>query len=348
MSMDGGLIAVLGAGSIGLYIGGRLAATGSRVRFIGRERLAAEIAANGLRLTDQVGSDLRLAPGSVDFRTDPMGLTKADLILLTVKAGDTEAAGAELARYAPRDALIISFQNGIGNEDVLRRLLPGRTILPGMVPFNVVRQPNSTFKQATGGALDIEKSAALEPWLDAFRRAGLPLSQHGSLRSIQWGKLLMNLNNAISGLSGLPLREELSQRDYRRCLALAQQEALAAMHAADIQPARMTPLPPKWLPHFLRLPDWIFLRLAGRIMSIDPAARSSMIDALDTGRKTDVDWLNGEIVRLAEGQGLTAPANRRLVDLIHRTEAASRRRWSGPELWAELKAVSNLRTGKRP
>lgn len=334
------LIVVFGAGSIGCYIGGRLAATGSKVRFIGRERLGKAVAVEGLHLTDHLGADLRVPAESVDYRADPMGLTRADMVLVTVKAGDTEAAGEALAKYAPRDALIVSFQNGIGNEDVLRRMLPGRTVLPGMVPFNVVQLPGSTFKQASGGALDIERNDALAPYLDAFQRAGLPLRQHEEFRPVQWGKLLMNLNNAISGLSGLPLREELSQHDYRKCLALAQDEALAAMAAAGIRPAKLTPLPPGWLPHLLRLPDWIFLRLASSIMSIDPAARSSMIDALDTGRKTDVDWLNGAIVRLAEKHGLKASANAKLVELIHASETGTRKRWSGRELLRELRSAS--------
>lgn len=333
-------IVVFGAGSIGCYVGGRLAATGARVRFVGRERMAQRIAAEGLRLTDHRGADLRLEPGTVDYRTDPMALTRATLVLVTVKAGDTEAAGAEIARHAPKDAVVVSFQNGIGNEDILRRLLPGRTVLAGMVPFNVVQLPGATFRQASGGALDVEESAALTPFLPAFEKAGLPLTRHAEFRPVQWGKLLLNLNNAISGLSGLPLREELSQRPYRQCLALAQEEALAAMKAAGIRPARLTPLPPALVPWLLRLPDWLFLRIAGNMLAIDPAARSSMIDALDAGKKTDVDWLNGEIVRLAENNGLAAPINRRLVELIHAGEHGTRRRWTGPDLLRELRSAS--------
>lgn len=334
------LIVVFGAGSIGCYVGGRLAATGSRVRFIGRERLAKTIAAEGLHLTDHRGADLRVPAGAVDYRTDPIGLSKAGMVLVTVKAGDTEATGKALAEYAPRDALIVSFQNGIGNEDILRKALPGRTVLAGMVPFNVVQLPGSTFRQASNGDLDIEKSGHLDPYLSAFERAGLPLHQHADFRPIQWGKLLMNLNNAISGLSGLTLREELSQRPYRQCLALAQSEALAAMSEAGIRPAKLTPLPPSLMPYLLRLPNWIFLRLASSVMAIDPAARSSMIDALDTGRRTDVDWLNGEVVRLAEKHGLTAPANAKLVELIHASVAGPRKRWSGPDLLRELRSAS--------
>ncbi|WP_274627450.1 2-dehydropantoate 2-reductase [Arvimicrobium flavum] len=333
------LIAVFGAGSIGCYVGGRLAAAGARVRFIGRERMAKQVATEGLRLTDHLGADRRVPPGEVDYRTDPAALGDADLVLVTVKAGDTEAAAASVARYAPGKALVVSFQNGIGNEEILRRALPGRTVLGGMVPFNVVQLPGSTFKQASGGALDVEKSDALAPFLAAFEAAGLPLHQHAEFRPIQWGKLLLNLNNAISGLSALPLREELSQRAYRRCLALAQREALAAMKAAGIRPAKLTPLPPSLVPWLLELPDWLFLRLASNMLAIDPAARSSMIDALDSGRRTDVDWLNGEIVRLAERNGVPASVNRRLVELIHESVAGPRRRWSGDDLLRELRAA---------
>lgn len=336
----GPLIAVFGAGSIGCYVGGRLAATGTRVRLIGRERMGAAIAANGLRLTDYRGADLRLAPGAVDYRTDPQALAGADLVLVTVKAGDTAETAAILAEHAPKSALFISFQNGIGNEDVLRAALPGRVVLAGMVPFNVVQLPGATFKQASQGALDVERHATLAPFLPAFARAGLPVTQHADFRPVQWGKLLLNLNNAISGLSGLPLREELSQRAYRQCLAMAQREALAAMHAAGIRPAKLTAVPPAWVPPIISLPNWLFLRLASKMLEIDPSARSSMIDALDAGRRTDVDWLNGEIVRLAQKSGLAAPVNRRLVELVHETESGTRRMWTGPALLDELRRAA--------
>ncbi|WP_442581081.1 2-dehydropantoate 2-reductase [Mesorhizobium sp. ASY16-5R] len=331
-------ICVFGAGSIGCYIGGRLAVTGAKVRLIGRPRFGEAIAKGGLRLADHLGADFWLEPGSVDYQTDPKTLADAALVLVTVKAGDTTSTAAVLAEHAPSQAIIISFQNGIANEEILRAALPGRTVLAGMVPFNVVQLAGPTFKQATQGALDIEASAAILPFLPIFEKAGLPLTQHADFRPVQWGKLLLNLNNAVSGLSGLTLREELSQRAYRQCLAMAQREALAAMKAAGIRPAKLTSLPPALVPWLLGLPDWLFLRLAGSVLEVDPAARSSMIDALDAGRRTDVDWLNGEVIRLAEKNGVPAPVNRKLVKLVHEAETGNRRRWSGPDLLAQLRS----------
>src|SRR5688500_11104044 len=108
-------ICIFGAGSIGCYVGGRLAAADAKVRFIGRERLATEIAAHGLHLTDYRGADIQVAAGDVDYRADPEGLAGADLVLVTVKAGDTAETAEILAKFTPSGAIVISFQNGIGN-----------------------------------------------------------------------------------------------------------------------------------------------------------------------------------------------------------------------------------------
>ena len=183
-----------------------------------------------------------------------------------------------------------------------------------MVPFNVVNRGRGAFHQGSEGALEVERHAALAGFESSFVAAGLPLVQQSDLRPVQWAKLLLNLNNSINALSGLPLKEQLSQRDYRRCVSLAQQEALALLEHAGIRPARLTPLPPGWIPTLLSSPDWLFARLANRMLAIDPLARSSMWEDLEAGRRTEVDWLNGEIVRLARGQGRAAPVNARLLD----------------------------------
>ena len=91
------------------------------VSFVGRERLAAEIAANGLRLTDYRGAELHVSGADVDYRTEPSAAADADLVLVTVKSGDTPSAGETLASFCKPDAIVVSFQNGIGNERELAR-----------------------------------------------------------------------------------------------------------------------------------------------------------------------------------------------------------------------------------
>ncbi|MGP3966095.1 ketopantoate reductase C-terminal domain-containing protein [Streptomyces sp. 6N223] len=117
---------------------------------------------------------------------------------------------------------------------------------------------------------------------------------------------------------------------------MAQREALRAYAAAGLGPARLTPVPPRWMPAVLCVPDAVFARVAGRMLAIDPLARSSMWEDLEAGRATEVDHLNGEIVTLARRHATRAPANERLVALVRDAEAGGRREWSGEELLAEL------------
>ncbi|WP_427896316.1 2-dehydropantoate 2-reductase [Kribbella sp. GL6] len=326
------MIAVYGAGGIGCYVGGRLAATGTPVTFVGRPRVATEVAAHGLRLTDYLGADLRVA--EVAFETSPEGAAGADLVLVTVKSAATAQAADELAEVLAPGAVVVSFQNGVRNAEVLRSRLPGR-VVAGMVPFNVLNRGGGVFHQGTEGKLDVQRDAALAPYAEAFERAGLPLTQHDDILPVQWSKLLLNLNNPINALSNLPLRDELSQRAYRRCLAAAQAEALGLLGVAGIRPAQLLAVPMERFPSVLRLPDFLFRRLAGKVLAVDPLARTSMWEDLEAGRPTEIDYLNGEVVRLAASLGQTAPVNARLVELIRAAES-TRRSWSGPELLREL------------
>jgi 2-dehydropantoate 2-reductase len=326
-------IVVYGAGGIGCYVGGRLAAAGASVGFVGRQRVADELAVHGLRLTDYLGADLRVA--DVRIETDPAAAAEADLVLVTVKSAATETAARELAQVLKPGAVVISFQNGIRNGDVLAARLDEQTVVTGMVPFNVLSRGGGVFHQGIAGALDVRRDAALTPYLELFAAAGLPLTQHDDMLPVQWAKLVINLNNPVNALSDLPVREQLSQRAYRRCLAAAQTEALGLLDAAGIKPAQLLPIPMHRFPTLLRLPDFLFRRLAGRVLAIDPLARSSMWQDLEAGRITEIDYLNGEVVRLASSVGREAPVNQRLVELVRAAET-DRRAWSGPEL---LKAL---------
>ena len=122
-------------------------------------------------------------------------------------------------------------------------------------------------------------------------------------------------------------------------LAAAQREALVQLQQRKQPIARLTPLPATWLPRLLELPDGVFRRFAHRLLAIDPLARSSLQDDLVAGRPTEIDWLQGEIVRLAEAMGQTAPVNHRLLELVHAAEQGGRRDWTGPELLNEIRAA---------
>jgi len=159
----------------------------------------------------------------------------------------------------------------------------------------------------------------------------VPLDLHADLLPVQWGKLMLNLNNPVNALSGLPLREELMQRGYRRCFASLIDEALGVLKVAGIAPAQVAAVPAHRLAGLLRLPDWIFRIVAARMLRIDAKARSSMADDLALGRRTEIDALSGEVVRLAREHGLSAPRNSRMVSLLEAWPQQPKR-WTARQL----------------
>ncbi|SIO57051.1 2-dehydropantoate 2-reductase [Paraburkholderia phenazinium] len=341
-------IFIYGAGSIGCYVGGRLLAGGSDVTFIGRARIADQLRDQGITLSRHDDSRWYVPPERADVSTDAASAAAADLVLVTVKSAATPTAAAELANVLRPGTIVVSFQNGVGNADVLRAALPQQTVLEGMVPFNVVERGPGGFHQGSAGELEIRQTPAMQPFVDEFRKAGLPLIQHADMLPVQWAKLLLNLNNAINALANRPLKEELSQRAYRLCLALAQREALALLKRAGIRPVKVTPLPATWIPNFLSLPDALFERLGRAMLTIDPLARSSMSDDLAAKRPTEIDWINGEVVSLAKRLEQTAPVNQRLCELVREAERSEvRPSWSGEALLAELRAATRASSARR-
>lgn len=333
-------ICIYGAGSVGCYIGGRLAASGAMVSFIARPRVRDELLSEGLRLSDYLGADLRVAAADIRCHTSADAARDADLVLVTVKSAASAEVARELAGVLKPDAIVLSLQNGLDNADTLQRGLPAHRVLAGMVPFNVVHHGHGHFHQGSEGVLDAARHPGLAVFLPQFERAGLPLMLRDDMTAVLWSKLLLNLNNPINALSGIPLKAELSQRAYRRCLALAQREALALISAAGLPLVRLTPLPPGWIPRLMDVPDFLFRRLASRMLQIDPLARSSMWEDLEAGRRTEIDWINGEVIRLAGRLGRHAPVNACLVALIRAAEQGGERAWSGEALLAELEAAS--------
>lgn len=310
---------VLGAGAIGLYVGGCLAAGGAGVRFIGRpQRRQDAVTAGGLHLTDLQGRDTQLPASAIDWSESPAGSPAPDLVLLCVKSRDTAAAMVALAGSVPPGTPVLSLQNGVENVDVARRNAPALTVLPGMVPFNVAQRGPGHYHQGTAGQLAVQDSAVTRRWAPAFAAAGLPLQLRDDMPAVQWGKLLLNLNNPVNALSGLGLRDQLLHPGWRRCTALLMDEALRVLAAAGIQPAQLTPLPPRALPWLMRLPTPLFRLAAARLLKIDPHARSSMADDVAAGRPTEIDALCGAVERLATHHGLTAPRQRHMIDLLQR------------------------------
>ena len=315
-------IVVAGAGAIGCFVGGMLAGAGRRVALLVRPRVKTEIERFGLRLTDFDGSEKKLGAGQLALSEDPSIFHSAGIVLVTVKSADTAAMAEQIAQHAPEDAVIVSLQNGVGNVGVLRERLGGRRVLAGMVPFNVIAMGEGRFHRSTSGDIHIGEDA--ENTAGKLSVAGLTMRASGDITGVQWGKLIINLNNALSALSDMPLAAQLASRDWRRLFADQMAEGLAVLKAAGIVPVSSTPMPMSWSPTLLRLPDAIFNAILGRTMKIDPEARSSMWQDLKQGRKTEIDFLQGAMIALAERNNVSVPLMRRIVALIKDAEAAGK------------------------
>jgi 2-dehydropantoate 2-reductase len=317
-------VAILGAGSIGCFIGGAWAAAGVPVTFIGRPRLSKDVDEFGLTLSDYGGWQAHLAPGEVDYRCGPEALEDAQVIALTVKSGDTGAAADEIAEHGTPGATVISFQNGVSNIDVLEQGLGGRfEVARGMVPYNVAYLGQGRFHKGVAGDLYAEQRAGVRALAEAVDGSPAELKFSDDMLGLAWGKLLINLNNAVNALSGRTLQDELKRRDYRRVFAAAMREGLDLLERAEIEPATVGPISPKTLPRIIGAPDWLFNNLFLKRWKIDAKARSSMADDLAAGRRTEIDYLNGELVRLAERLQRDAPVNRAIVDLVRKAEAGA-------------------------
>ena len=209
-------VAVLGAGSVGCFIGGAWAAGGVDVTFIGRPKLSKDVDQFGLTLSDYSGWEARLPPGDVDYRCGPEALEEAQLIALTVKSGDTAAAADEIARHGTPGATVISFQNGVSNVDALEAGLGGRfEVARGMVPYNVAYLGNGRFHKGVAG--DLYSGEMYRQLYRVLKRGGRLVHYIGDLDSTT-GRVVAK--GAVRRLQEAGFRRVLARREAFGVLAL--------------------------------------------------------------------------------------------------------------------------------
>lgn len=317
-------VVVFGAGSIGCYVGGCLLTAGADVTFIGRERLKKDVEASGITVTNYLGRKDKLTTQQVTYTTDNDVLSKADVILLCVKSQDTISSASIIKKLAKEDCTLVSLQNGVSNAHVLRQAL-SQVVVAGMVPFNVFYKGKGHFHCGTEGNIALEDpNNHCTKLIKALENASLPVTVYRDMSAVQYGKLIMNLNNAVNALSGIPLKSQLGNRQYRLVMAKVLSEALTVLNAEGITPARTGKVIPKLMPKIMKLPNFLFNMVAASTLKIDPEARSSMYEDLVLGRRTEIDYLNGEIVRLGKKHHIATPVNNHIVELIKQSEMAQK------------------------
>lgn len=332
-------ITVIGAGVVGCYLGGRLARHAD-VTLVGRPHVLDPIRAVGLTVESGEGVEDRLhVPAeALTLAETPVAVRRSDVVLVCTKAGSTASATAEFVPYLRPGSLVVGLQNGLHSADLIREGVDATPVIAGIIPFNVARTGPATYRRTSTGEIRIAEHPLAAPLLRVMEEADLRVRATDDIQAVLHGKVLLNMNNAVQALSGLPLRTELLDRDLRRCVALCQVEANRVFTAAGVVSRVPIAVPAGMLPAVMRLPTPVFRRLARAVMRVDADGTSSMNDDLVRGRPTEIDILQGEVVRMGRYLGVETPACAHMVELVHEAERAGpdRRQWTGKALLAEL------------
>ena len=316
-------VGILGAGAVGTYLGLGLSAVGVQVTMVGRPRWMDT--GPDLRAVTRTGHRLEPQQDAV-FTTDASALHGVDVCLVTVKSTSTSIAAKTLAEVLRPDTPVVSLQNGLDNPQVLRAQL-GDRVVGAMVPFNVFRTSNEVV-QATRGPLVIERCGderdftgeRLALLARAFERSGHPVRRCDHIEDIAAGKLLLNLNNGVCAATGLSIADSLRNRDARWLLSRCMLEGLKTLQRAGYRPRTTLPIPVAAIARLLAAPDALVLRVAKGLLAVDGRARSSTLQDVEAGRPTEIEHLNGSIVRMGRALGVPCRVNAVVVDRVRALE----------------------------
>jgi 2-dehydropantoate 2-reductase len=303
---------VVGAGAVGSYFGAMLARAGHRVTLIGRAPHVAAIERSGLQL--HKGGSVEAV--RISASTEMAALRHADLVLFCVKSTDTETVGRMMASHLDAHALVLSLQNGVDNAPALSQLLRN-PVVPAVV-YVATAMPEPGVVQHNGrgdlviGPLNAAQAAdaALKPRLQAvvdhFASADVPVKISPDVMAELWTKLMANCAyNAISGIAqlpygvmaGVPEIVELQHAVVREVVAVANADGVKLELEASLQ-------------------------AMARIGAAMPAQYSSTAQDMARGKRSEIDHLNGTVVRRGAALGVPAPANQALLALVKLVEAA--------------------------
>ncbi len=296
-------IAVMGTGGVGGYFGARLALGGCDVSFIARGRHLDAIRGHGLKVESLLG-DMHLAtPRATD---DPADIGPVDLVLFVVKLWDTETAAKAVAPLIGPETAVVSLQNGVRKDDILRNVLGERAVMGGACYIAAqIAQPgvirhSGTMQKLVFGEYDGKRSMRAEAFLDACRQAGVEAEISADIRRTIWEKFVF-----LVGLSGLtttirkPIGPIRSNPRTRALLHDAMREVVAVGRAQGVQLAA----------------DFADNRLAFSD-GLPATMTSSMHNDLERGNRLEVDGLSGDVVELGGAAGVPTPVNRVIYDIL--------------------------------
>ncbi|BAN25444.1 ketopantoate reductase family protein [Caballeronia insecticola] len=291
-------VAVMGAGAVGCYYGGMLARAGHDVVLIARPQHVEAIMREGLRLDTQHFDERVRVSASIEASA----VKGAELVLFCVKSTDTDSAAQALAPYLDGDALVLSLQNGVENAARLRELLPQEAAAAVVYVASEMAGPGH-IRHHGRGELVIEPSTMSEAVARAFVDAGVPTEISDNVRGALWAKLVLNCAyNALSAITQMPYGKLVQGEGVTRAMRDIVDECLAVATADGVT-----------------IPGDVDAAVR-RIAETMPNQFSSTAQDLARGKKSEIDHLNGLIVRRGEALGVPTPANRLLHVLVRLIE----------------------------
>ncbi|WP_028225287.1 ketopantoate reductase family protein [Paraburkholderia ferrariae] len=294
-------IAVMGAGTVGCYYGGMLARAGHDVVLIGRAQHVEAIEREGLHLETQQ-FDERIGQPHLTASTDPAAVEGAQLVLFCVKSTDTESAGASIGSHLAADTLVLTLQNGVDNAERLRGAIAQEVAAAVVYVATEMAGPGHV-RHHGRGELVIEPSSQSAVVAQTLIDAGVPTQISANVRGALWAKLILNCAyNALSAIAQLPYGRLVQGEGVRASMHDIVAECIAVAQADGVS-----------------LPPDVDLAVR-RIAETMPGQYSSTAQDMARGKRSEIDHLNGLVVRRGETLGVATPANRLLHTLVRLIE----------------------------
>jgi len=297
-------VAVMGAGAVGCYYGAMLARAGHEVVLIGRPSHVEAIRANGLRLeTKTFDEQVKLGAS-----TQADAVQGADLVLFCVKSTDTESAAAEIEPHLSPGALVLTLQNGVDNDERVRSVLTSSEVAAAVVYVATEMAGPGHVKHHGRGELVIAPSRSSEQVAQQLAAAGVPTQISVNVRGSLWAKLVLNCAyNALSAITQMPYGQLVKGQGVADVIRDVVGECLAVAKAEGVE-----------------IPGDTEAAVRG-IAETMPTQYSSTAQDLARGKPSEIDHLNGYVVRRGKALGVATPANRVLLVLVKLLEGKPRK-----------------------
>jgi len=295
-------IAIVGAGGVGGYFGGRLAAAGADVTFLARGAHLDALRSRGLQIQSFKG-DLHLP--RVQATSDPSAIGPVDIVLFTVKLYDTEAATTLLPPLLGPDTAVIPLQNGVDGVDIVSRAV-GREHTAGGTVYvaAVVTEPgvirHSALDHVIFGELDGSRSPRLERLLDACTPAGFQVTLSDNIEVDIWTKFVrLSVFSGMTAVTRCPIGTIVADPELFEMLRTAARESMAVARAKGVA-----------------VPDSLIEDVDRAYRSMPPHMKSSMLEDLDRGRRLELPWLSGAVVRIGREVGVPTPTHQFIATVL--------------------------------